>query len=63
MMDTQLIVGEDNPGQLTIVRGQNTFSYSCAEKCRPTPMVGDDPGYFNQLMQTVQGKAAAAKGQ
>ncbi len=57
----QLVVGGEDDSGLTIVRGQGTFSYSC--KCRATPMVGDDPSHFSNVMATVSGKAAAARGE
>jgi hypothetical protein len=48
--------------QLTIVRGPGTFTYSCIEKCRGTPVVGDDPAHFDQIMQTVEAMSGAARG-
>jgi hypothetical protein len=59
---TQLVVGGEPDNGLTIVRGGGTFSYSCLDKCRATPMVGDDPNHFSSVMNTVTGKAATAKG-
>lgn len=59
----QLVVGGEDDSGLTIVRGQGTFSYSCLDKCRATPMVGDDPSHFSNVMATVSGKAAAARGE
>ena len=44
------------------MRGAGTYSYSCVDKCRPTPMVGDAPGHFSDVMGTVTGKASTAKG-
>jgi Flp pilus assembly secretin CpaC len=35
-------------GELTVVRGTDTFTYSCIGKCRATPMVGDNPDHYNQ---------------
>jgi Flp pilus assembly secretin CpaC len=63
VMTTELVVVSESPGQLTVTRGTGTQSYSCVERCRSTPMVGDSPEYFNGVMQTVTGKAAAARGQ
>lgn len=48
--------------QITIVRGAGTYTYSCIEKCRPTPVVGDNPEYFQQVLQNMQGMQGAAKG-
>lgn len=59
----ELIVGGEPDAGLTIVRGQGTFSYSCVDKCRATPMVGDDPTHFSNVMNTVTTKASSAKGQ
>ena len=53
--------GEDDNG-LTIVRGTGTYSYSCVDKCRPTPMVGDAPNHFQDVMSTVTAKAQTARG-
>lgn len=59
---SQLLVGGEEDTGLTIVRGTGTYSYSCVDKCRATPMVGDAPGHFQDVMATVSGKAATAKG-
>ncbi len=58
-----LVVGGEDATGLTIVRGSGTYSYSCVDKCRATPMVGDAPGHFSDVMSTVTGKAATAKGE
>ncbi len=60
--NTVAVKSGDND-QLTIIRGGGSFTYSCVDKCRATPMVGDDPGHFGQVMATVDGKNAAARGQ
>jgi Flp pilus assembly secretin CpaC len=57
-----LNVGGDPDTELTIVRRGGTYTYSCVDKCRSTPMVGDQPEHFQQVMQTVTGKADTAKG-
>jgi Pilus formation protein N terminal region len=59
---SMLTVGGEDDNGLTIVRGTSTYSYSCVDKCRPTPMVGDAPGHFQDVMTTVTGKAGTAKG-
>jgi Pilus formation protein N terminal region len=59
---SELIVGGEPDNGLTIVRSGDTYSYSCVEKCRATPMVGDEPGHFSSVMGTVNGKSGAAKG-
>ncbi|RYG31020.1 MAG: hypothetical protein EON93_13710 [Burkholderiales bacterium] len=59
---SQLVVGGEDDAGLTIVRSGATYSYSCVDKCRSTPMVGDAPNHFADVMTTVTGKQATAKG-
>lgn len=59
---SMLTVGGEDDNGLTIVRGTGTYSYSCVDKCRATPMVGDAPDHFQAVMSTVTGKAQSAKG-
>jgi hypothetical protein len=61
--ENMLDVGGEAPHTLTIVRGAGTYTYACSEKCRATPMVGDAQAHFEEVMSTVTGKAATAKGQ
>lgn len=58
----QVLVGGDTEDGMTIVRAGGTYSYSCVDKCRATPMVGDAPNHFTDVMTTVAGKEATAKG-
>lgn len=58
----QLAVVGEQSSELTIWRGSGANTYSCVDKCRATPKVGDDPKHFDEVMQTVTGKAASAKG-
>ncbi len=60
---SQLTVGGEDDNGLTIVRSGATYSYSCVDKCRATPMVGDAPGHFSDVMGTVTAKQATARGQ
>lgn len=59
---SQLLVGGEEAEGLTIIRNDGTYSYSCVDKCRPTPMVGDAPSHFSNIMTTVQGKQSTARG-
>jgi len=58
----QVSVGGQPDTDMTIVRAGGTYTYSCVDKCRATATVGDVQSYFQETMQTVQGKSAAAKG-
>jgi Flp pilus assembly secretin CpaC len=62
ILKTQLVVSSDNVGQLTIYRGSGTNTYSCIEKCRPAPVVGDAADFYSNTMGTIQSKAATAAG-
>jgi Flp pilus assembly secretin CpaC len=59
----QIVVGGENADGLTIIRGQGAYSYSCVDKCRATPMVGDAPEHFSSTMSTITGKNRTAKGE
>jgi Flp pilus assembly secretin CpaC len=59
----QIVVGGENEDGLTIIRGQGAYSYSCVDKCRATPMVGDAPEHFSSTMSTITGKNRTAKGE
>ena len=59
---SQLVVGGEPEDGMTIVRAGGTYSYSCVDKCRATPMVGDAPAHFSDVMTTVTGKEATSKG-
>jgi hypothetical protein len=59
---TMLVVGGESDNGLTIVRGDGTYSYSCTDKCRSTPMVGDAPQHFSDVMSTVTAKQQTARG-
>ncbi len=60
-----LAVADSDPNELTIIRGSTGAinTYSCFDKCRATPKVGDEAAHFSEVMATVTGKDAAAKGQ
>ncbi len=58
----QLLIGGETDDQLTIVRPGGTYTYSCVDKCRGTPTVGDAPTHFQDVMTTITAKAATAKG-
>lgn len=61
--ENTLAVGGGAASELTIVRGGGTYTFSCVDKCRPTPMVGDQSDHFQQVMETVTAKSSTAKGQ
>ncbi len=62
IFSTMLVVGGEDDTGLTIVRSDGTYSYSCVDKCRATPMVGDAPQHFTDVMNTVTTKAQTARG-
>jgi hypothetical protein len=58
----QVAVGAVASSDMTIVRADGTYTYSCVDKCRSTATVGDAPNYFSETMSTLQGKIGVAKG-
>ena len=59
---SQVLVGGGADTDMTIVRSGATYTYSCVDKCRSTATVGDAAAYFQETMQTLQGKSGVAKG-
>jgi hypothetical protein len=59
----QIAVGGAGSGELTIVRGGGTYTYSCVDKCRSTPTVGDVADHFDEVMSSANSKAVAGKGE
>lgn len=58
----ELTVTGPTNGALTIVRNDGVYSYSCTDKCRPTPMAGDNAAHFQTSKTTAEGKAQSAQG-
>lgn len=55
-------VSDNRTDQLTIVRGEGNYTYSCTDRCRATPVVGDDAGHFQSVMGTVNAMEGSAQG-
>jgi Flp pilus assembly secretin CpaC len=58
-----IAVADRSSNQITIVRGPGTYTYSCIEKCRGTPTIGDAPSHFEEVMKSVETMAGSARGQ
>lgn len=53
--EKQLQVQQPESSILTVQRGAETESYSCAPKCKPTPILGDNKEFFgNTIGQSSQ---------
>lgn len=48
--ERQIQVQEPESSILTVQKGARAESYSCAPKCRPTPILGDNPEFFNGVI-------------
>jgi len=59
---SQLAVADSPNDSITIVRAGGSYTYSCIDKCRATPTVGDAPSHFGETMSTISGKQAAGQG-
>ncbi len=58
----ELAVSGGTDTDLTIVSTDGTRTFSCVDKCRATPMVGDSPKHFEDVMSTITSKSSTAKG-
>lgn len=57
VVDTVIHVVDRSPSRLTVNRGGSDFSMSCSPNCRAAPNVGDNPDYYEAVLQ--QGQAAS----
>jgi hypothetical protein len=48
--ERQIQVQQPESSILTVQRGPTASSYSCAPKCKPTPILGDDEKFFNNVI-------------
>lgn len=48
--ERQIQVQQPESSILTVQRGPTSESYSCAPKCKPTPILGDDEKFFNSVI-------------
>ncbi len=55
-------VSDNRTDQLTIVRGEGNYTYSCTDRCRATPVVGDDAAHIEDTLKGVQVMQSAASG-
>ncbi len=55
-----VVVGD--PRALVVQRGMDRQSYTCAPRCQPTAVLGDDTGYFNNVAAEIQAHNADALG-
>lgn len=55
-----VVVGD--PRALVVQRGMERQSYTCAPRCQPTAVLGDDGAYFNNVAAEIQAHNADALG-
>ncbi|MEZ5937213.1 MAG: pilus assembly protein N-terminal domain-containing protein [Hyphomonadaceae bacterium] len=60
--NTVAVANNEAVGELTINTGGKLYTYSCLDKCRATPKVGDDGQFYGEIMSSVSTKTAAAQG-
>jgi Flp pilus assembly secretin CpaC len=53
-----LVVGD--PRALVVQRGMDRQSYTCAPRCQPTAVLGDDTAFFNNVASQIQAHNADA---
>jgi hypothetical protein len=55
-----LVVGD--PRGLVVQRGMERESYTCAPRCQPTAVLGDDSAFFNNTASQIQAHNSNALG-
>jgi Pilus formation protein N terminal region len=56
IQDQRVVVERDDKRIVNLNRGGMRQSYSCTPNCSPTLVIGDDPAFFNQVLQHASGK-------
>ncbi|OYW57321.1 MAG: hypothetical protein B7Y80_12060 [Hyphomicrobium sp. 32-62-53] len=56
IQDQRVVVERDERGIVNISRAGLRKSFSCNPNCAPTITIGDEPGYFNQVVQSSSSK-------
>lgn len=56
IQDQRVVVERDERGVVNVSRAGLRKSFSCNPTCAPTITIGDEPGYFNQVVQSSSSK-------
>lgn len=54
VVDTIIQVVDQSASRLTVNRGGSDYSMSCTPNCRAAPNVGDNPDYYDVIVQQAQ---------
>jgi Flp pilus assembly secretin CpaC len=57
-----LVVGNNNSKALVVQSGMERQSYTCAPRCQPTAVLGDDSNYFSGVAAQIQAHTNDALG-
>lgn len=57
-----LVVGSSNSKALVVQSGMERQSYTCAPRCQPTAVLGDDSKYFSDVASQIQAHTSDALG-
>jgi len=60
--ERQIQVQQPESSILTVQRGSASESYSCAPKCKPTPILGDDEKFFSGIIGQSGSRNSWAQG-
>jgi len=55
LLNTEVVVTVNSSNLVTVNRSGSSFTYDCAPACRSVISPGDNPDYFDNLMQQQQG--------
>jgi Flp pilus assembly secretin CpaC len=57
-----LVVGNNNSKAVVVQNGTERQSYTCAPRCQPTAVLGDDKNFFNDVATQIQAHTNDALG-
>jgi hypothetical protein len=63
LAEHQVVVGAPKEATVTIWRGANRETWSCAPRCENSVMLGDNPDYFDSAVKQVESRNGFAAGQ
>ncbi len=62
IQDQRVIVQRDNTRMVTLHKGSNRQSLTCAPTCSPSITIGDDAGYFEKITKHATAKKGFSAG-
>ena len=60
IQDQRVVVEQDDRRTVSLYKGSQRQSFTCAPTCTPAMVIGDDPTYFDTITKAAQAKMGAS---